>query len=526
MEVNKATWAAGPDVAKEGDWALIVDNEIRYSFAVVAKEATVRLGKKACSCAAFIGATYGSYFEAVNGKLFLTEPWSAQEALQDLLGDETSGTAAPDNRDLHDRNQAQTLTQDDINTFKEEGKKSELVRALATNSSTFTKRTEYSQEKYIRKKTQKHQIIVQLVRPTSALICRAYFHKKAFRIQNMRPDTLAHITTLANFQSGLRSLIIDDLIGLVVGTALERAGGRGSVYNLHQGGDTNPSALRLFNLTPDQLKPLKHVPIKLMRGEWTAQTFKVEETEDTSNQDDNDDENGMEGVEEMEGSGSSKKSQGDKAKKLAKRINPEDLPPKRKKKDHIPLSKVLAQEAAEGVTPEESMERRRKNNEMRKLYRELKWQTLCDYKSELESAGVDSLVIAGPPHPLGALNSTWRFLNLSGHFVIYGEFMQPLVECYQALFSSGCVVNLRLTETWHRNYQVLPKRTHPLMNMSAASGFILSGIKCEPVINRNTTPSTPSAGFTGPTASSSEASSSNSGSAPPAKKAKLAEETQ
>jgi tRNA (adenine-N(1)-)-methyltransferase non-catalytic subunit len=515
MNVDQAGSAIELTYVKEGDWVLIVDNETRFSFCVARRESNVRLGKRACSCLPLIGATYGSYFEAINGKLFLTNPRSHQEALEDLLGDETAGTAAADNRHLHDHNTSQSMTQDDIKQLQDEGKKAELVRALAENSNTFAKRTEFSQEKYLRKKTHKHQVVVQVVRPTAALVCKAYFNKKAFRILNMRPDALAHIVTLSNLQSGSRSLIIDECIGLVVGAALERANGRGAVYNLHQGGDCNPSALRLFNFNSEQLKALKHVPIALLQGKLTAQNMKVEEsTQDDADMDVDDDD--------------ADDKTSEKKEKLARRINPNELPPKKTKKEYVPLATLLAREAKEGVTPEESQARRKKHNETRKLYRELRWQNLCDFKSDLESRGVDSLIIAGPSHPLNALNSTWRFLRLSGAFVLYSEFMHPLIECYEALFQTGCVVNLRLTETWHRQYQVLPKRTHPLMNMSAASGYILSGIKVEPVKKDlvGSASASSSASSSAPPPPSSSSSSSNaassSASEPANKKAKYA----
>ena len=36
--------------------------------------------------------------------------------------------------------------------------------------------------------------------------------------------------------------------------------------------------------------------------------------------------------------------------------------------------------------------------------------------------------------------------------------------------------NYFLFQTWTRPYQVLPERTHPVMVMHGASGYILSGI--------------------------------------------------
>lgn len=470
---------AVPRVA-EGDWVLIVDNETKFSFAYATRTATVKMGKKPIRCEALIGAAYGSFFDVVNGKLIPTNPNAHKEALEDLVGDESTGTAAVDNRHLSDYNNTQGMTQDEVKDMKEAGQKTELVRKLAENSASWNKRTEYSQQKYILKKTQKHQVLVQVVRPTAALITKAYFAKKAFRTLHMRPDTIAHIMSLSNLQSGLRTLIIDDCIGLILGTALERANGRGAVYNLHQGNDCNPSALRLFNFSSDQIAPLKHVPIELLRGSLSAQTFKVEEDDESAApasamdsadaEGDNGDNGDMDDAEEKPTKQNEKK-----------RIDPSTLPPKRKKKDVLPYAKVLEQDAKDGITPEQAAERRRKNQETRRLYRELKWQNLSETKNELETRGVDSIIIAGPPHPLQAINSVWRFLNLSGHFVIYSEFIQPLVECYEALYQAGCVVNLRLTETWCRTYQVLPKRTHPLNNMSSSSGFLLSGIKVEAV---------------------------------------------
>jgi tRNA (adenine-N(1)-)-methyltransferase non-catalytic subunit len=43
------------------------------------------------------------------------------------------------------------------------------------------------------------------------------------------------------------------------------------------------------------------------------------------------------------------------------------------------------------------------------------------------------------------------------------------------LRSTGSAVNLMVQETWYRKQQVLPKRTHPLMNMNHGGGYMLSG---------------------------------------------------
>jgi hypothetical protein len=69
--------------------------------------------------------------------------------------------------------------------------------------------------------------------------------------------------------------------------------------------------------------------------------------------------------------------------------------------------------------------------------------------------------------------------------VVYCEFIEPLTRCFVELQRGSIVINLRLSETWAREYQVLPGRTHPNMSMSQSGGFILTGIKLDPVTGMN-----------------------------------------
>lgn len=39
--------------------------------------------------------------------------------------------------------------------------------------------------------------------------------------------------------------------------------------------------------------------------------------------------------------------------------------------------------------------------------------------------------------------------------------------------------SLQISESWIRGYQILENRTHPEINMQGASGYVLTGIKCE-----------------------------------------------
>jgi hypothetical protein len=69
--------------------------------------------------------------------------------------------------------------------------------------------------------------------------------------------------------------------------------------------------------------------------------------------------------------------------------------------------------------------------------------------------------------------------------VVYCEFIEPLAQSFRELQKQGLAINIRLSDTWMREYQVLPGRTHPSMNMSQNGGFILTGIKLCPVTGHN-----------------------------------------
>uniref|UniRef100_A0A8C2ZU32 tRNA (adenine(58)-N(1))-methyltransferase non-catalytic subunit TRM6 n=1 Tax=Cyclopterus lumpus TaxID=8103 RepID=A0A8C2ZU32_CYCLU len=111
----------------------------------------------------------------------------------------------------------------------------------------------------------------------------------------------------------------------------------------------------------------------------------------------------------------------------------------------------------------------------RKVKLEEKRKKLASAAALLEGRNADGLVIASRFHPCPVLLGLIQFLSPSRPFVVYSQYKEPLIECFTKLKERGGTVNLRLTDTWLRRYQVLPNRTHPLLLMSGAGGFILSG---------------------------------------------------
>ena len=94
----------------------------------------------------------------------------------------------------------------------------------------------------------------------------------------------------------------------------------------------------------------------------------------------------------------------------------------------------------------------------------------------LKQGKMDGLIIACKQHPTNILLSLVKYLSYSRPFVVYSPYKEPLLETYQAIKETGKSVMVTLSETWLRNYQILPERSHPEVLMSGGGGYILSGI--------------------------------------------------
>lgn len=104
-----------------------------------------------------------------------------------------------------------------------------------------------------------------------------------------------------------------------------------------------------------------------------------------------------------------------------------------------------------------------------------KWQLDNERGCEILRENMDALVIVAKEHPITIVNALLPFMKPSRPVVIFSLSREILMETFIDLKTSGNVTGLRLTSNWMRMYQVLPDRTHPDVNMSGNSGFLLSG---------------------------------------------------
>ncbi|MCJ8743728.1 hypothetical protein PDJAM_G00097570 [Pangasius djambal] len=303
----------------EGDYVVLKRGDVYKSVQVETKKKII-FEKQWMFLDAAIGELYGSTFEVdAGGKLRLRKPKNTEE-------DSTEAKeAGQDNRHIVDDGKSQKLTRDDIESLKEQGMKGqEIIQQLINNSTTFRDKTEFAQEKYIKKKKKKYESNITVLKPTSRILAMMYHGREPGKVCHLRYDTLAQMLTLGNIHAGSKIIVFETCAGLVLGSVMERMGGK---------------------------------------------------------------------------------------------------------------SRHPAQE------------KRARMEEKRKR--------LAATAALLEGRNADGLVIASRFHPCPVLLGLLRFVAPSRPFVVYCQYREPLIECYTKLREQGGAINLKLTDSWLRHYQVI-----------------------------------------------------------------------
>lgn len=101
------------------------------------------------------------------------------------------------------------------------------------------------------------------------------------------------------------------------------------------------------------------------------------------------------------------------------------------------------------------------------------WQIENEKACEVLNEKTDSLIIVPKEHPLNIVKELMVFLKPGRNFVVFSTIKEPLMDLFLYLRSRTDVVAIKLSNSFLRNYQILPERTHPHVNMTTG-GFILS----------------------------------------------------
>eukprot|EP01127_Copromyxa_protea_P022345 TRINITY_DN7972_c0_g1_i1.p1 TRINITY_DN7972_c0_g1~~TRINITY_DN7972_c0_g1_i1.p1 ORF type:complete len:345 (-),score=89.74 TRINITY_DN7972_c0_g1_i1:24-1058(-) len=285
----------------------------------------------------------------------------------------------------------------------------EIIQALIESSDTYESKTEYSKEKWLKKKQEKYYTVVEVTKPSGYTLCNCYFKKHHKKINGLRPDSLANMLLKTNINAMNKSVfVIEETGGLLVGAVAERMGGNGVLINMCVKENPNIALANFFNLGEDNFSVICNLQYKellsISKGESLIQPV-----------------------------------------------------------ENIDLTTISDEKRRQILTLREQRTKKR-----------------IKKREELEAAvhdGVQALIIAITGDALPYVKALWPFLRPGMPFAIYSEYTQTLIECHEALKRSEGAIDLDLSESWFREYQVLPNRTHPLNGMSGGSGYVLTGLK-------------------------------------------------
>ncbi|RKP40422.1 Gcd10p-domain-containing protein [Dimargaris cristalligena] len=110
-----------------------------------------------------------------------------------------------------------------------------------------------------------------------------------------------------------------------------------------------------------------------------------------------------------------------------------------------------------------SYERRVKAYRRTKATQELLW-----------GGNLDGIIIASHYDPVSILDELVPYIGGSRPIVVYSPDKETLLAAAAQLKVKPDYLNPQITESWMREYQVLPGRTHPTMTMSAGGGYLLT----------------------------------------------------
>ncbi|TMW64569.1 hypothetical protein Poli38472_011449 [Pythium oligandrum] len=413
------------NVIYEGDTVICETSDGRIFFQVVKKNDTIRVGKKLTPLKPVIGATYGSIFEEQNKKLVLVDGGLFPDPVAPEVGE--FDVPDGDNRDYTDTNSAQRLSNKEIAGLRESGVSGqEIIQKLVENSETWESKNEFSKQKYLKKKQQKYMPRVRFLKCTADSLCRTYRTKNPTKICNIREDSLGQILMYGNIHANAQVLIVDTCMGLVIGAVAERQNGLGRIIAGYEGQQLSGDILRRFNFDKSTLEAIHTFPLN------TVKYLEVAEADIPATDP----------------------------------IHRERLSDEEKRR--------LEEERLAQYTEEEQQKyfEKKAKRAAEKLHRQPAEQVRAWLREQS-----DSLIIASHFDPQPILLALLPYLKCSRPFVIYCEYLEPLTRIFNMLQKMTSIVDVQLNETWTREYQILPGRTHPEMKMNAFSGYLLTGLK-------------------------------------------------
>lgn len=274
------------------------------------------------------------------------------------------------------------------------------------------------------------------------------------RVLGLRIDSLSQLISYSNVCSTGNFLLYESGTNGLVPAALLNAIGantEGKLLHLHQGNVSQKQALQALNLEQEQLDRCISANIYSILRQYYQRNGGIKRKLDE--------------LDEGEAEGSSAKVQkvDDEASKETQEMEVDST-------DSIKNGAETRNGAEIEKKEDESIRKEEKSGN-----KIPKWVAENERGCELLRENVDALIIVAKEHPVAILNALLPFVKPSRPVVVFQLSRDILMEAFIDLKTSGKVTGVKLTSNWLRMYQVLPNRTHPDVNMSGNSGFLLHG---------------------------------------------------
>ncbi|XP_035739320.1 tRNA (adenine(58)-N(1))-methyltransferase non-catalytic subunit TRM6-like [Vespa mandarinia] len=496
------------DVIKAGNYVIVKKQKYTKVYKV-SLNGILMLGKDEVDMQGIIGKPYWTTFEMVpsknNKRSYTLKTIKEAESWNDLKNTVSSGL---DNRCIINDGNSQKLSKEEILQLQESGKSGkEIVGTLIENSKSFSVKTEYSQEKYIKKKEQKYFRYLIVCKPTIVSLHEVYFRQDHTRVGGLRMDALSQLLSYSDVQSdGLYLLYDSGSQGLPGAAILHRIGANttGLLINMHPGNIPQLAIIQAMNFPKEQIE--RHITvniysflrlhyqgessllsdISLCRTVSTPTTSQSENNEISLNSN-NDCEQETKVEDNTEVSKIGQAIDIDKTETTSNgmlNINTIEVDPKNlilqnvNDKNESKLMSDVSEE--EKVETRKTLKRKLDDLIETEPIKKPKWLIETQYALDLlKGSKARGLIIVAKEHPLNIIKSLLPFLGASRPFVIFHAYREPLQETYIALKQTQNVVNLRLFSNFLRSYQILPDRTHPDILTSDTGGYILTGYLVE-----------------------------------------------
>ncbi|KAL7313037.1 tRNA (adenine(58)-N(1))-methyltransferase non-catalytic subunit trm6 [Mucor circinelloides] len=109
--------------------------------------------------------------------------------------------------------------------------------------------------------------------------------------------------------------------------------------------------------------------------------------------------------------------------------------------------------------------------------RKAAWEARVKCRKALHEGNFDGLIISSSFQPETVIKELLQYVNGSRPIVVYSFNKEVLLQTAYWMRRSSDFLNAELTESSMREYQVLPGRMHPNMNMSCGGGYLLSTLR-------------------------------------------------